>query len=162
MASIINVDTINEKTTGSGVKIPGHVVQVVTADIGGTAVTTTSSTLVTSNKSATITPKYSDSKIIIQIHLGDTAATNNHAGTGVALYKGSTKLADLTARHAYSVSGSNPSGLGIAGLSPVWFDSPATTSATTYTIYINNGGAGTATLFRDNTDGCIVLMEIAQ
>ena len=160
--STLFVDTINEKTSGNGVAIPGHVVQVVTADVGGTAVTTTSSSHVTSGKSATITPKYSNSKIIIQMHLGDTAADNNHAGTGVAIYRGSTRLATLTSRHAYSVSGSNPSGLGIAGLSPIWFDSPATTSATTYTVYFDNGGAGTATLFRDNTDGCIILTEVAQ
>ena len=127
----------------------------------GSAVTTTSSSHVTSGKSATITPKSSSSKIIIQLHLGDTAADNNHAGTGVALYRGSTRVATLNSRHAYSVSGSNPSGLGIAGLSPIWFDSPATTNATTYTVYFDNGGAGTATLFRDGTDGCIVLQEIA-
>jgi len=158
--STLYVDTITEKTSGNGVQIPGHVVQVVTADIGGAAVTTTSNTLVTSGKSATITPKYANSIIIINVHLGDTATTNSHAGVGVALFRGSTNISNLTGRHAYTEAGT--ASLAINGLSPVWFDSPATTSATTYTIYINNGGAGTATLFRDNTDGCIVLTEIAQ
>ena len=32
--SSLNVDTINEKTTGNGVKIPGHVLQVVQTKIG--------------------------------------------------------------------------------------------------------------------------------
>lgn len=158
----LNNNSLHAITDGSALKnATGTVLQTVTTDIGGSPVTTTSSSLETSNKSATITPKSSSSKIMIQVHLGDAANTNNHAGLGVALYRGSTKVADLTSRHAYSVSGSNPSGLGIGGLSTVWFDSPATTNATTYTIYINNGGAGTGALFRDNTDGCIVLQEIA-
>ena len=158
----LNNNSLHAITDGSALKnVTGTVLQTVTADIGGSAVTTTSSSHVTSGKSATITPKSSSSKIIIQLHLGDTAADNNHAGTGVALYRGSTRVATLNSRHAYSVSGSNPSGLGIAGLSPIWFDSPATTNATTYTVYFDNGGAGTATLFRDGTDGCIVLQEIA-
>ena len=160
MASTLTVDNIQGATATGNVHIPGHVVQVVTADIGGTAVTTTSASFVTSGKSATITPKHSNSKIIIQVHLGDTATTNSHAGIGVALYRGSSKITDFTSRHAYTEAGT--ASLAINGLSPVWFDSPSTTSATTYTIYINNGSAGTATLFRDNTDGCIVLTEIAQ
>ena len=30
--SILKVDTINEKTTGNGVAIPGHVIQVVASE----------------------------------------------------------------------------------------------------------------------------------
>ena len=161
--STLFVDTINEKTSGNGVQIPGHPIQIVTADIGGAAVTTTSTSSVTSNKSATITPKYSNSKIIIHVTLGDVANTNCHAGTGIAIRRGTTLLANLTSRHVYNAPGGGvANGLGIAGFTGVWFDSPSTTSATTYTVYFDNGGAGTATLFRDNTDGCIILTEVAQ
>ena len=32
--SILKVDTINEKTSGNGVAIPGHVIQVVQGTLG--------------------------------------------------------------------------------------------------------------------------------
>ena len=60
MASIINVDQVNEATSGNGVQIPGHMVQIVQ----GTSTTYTSlgstGTYVDTNLAATITPKFSN------------------------------------------------------------------------------------------------------
>ena len=78
--STLFVDTINEKTTGNGIKVPGHVVQVVTATLNPTAqFATTSTSYVTDGDlpSATITPKFTDSKILIHYTTG-----MQHDGTG--------------------------------------------------------------------------------
>ena len=53
--SILKVDTINEKTSGNGVIIPGHVVQVVNGRTCSTA--TGGSTYSTTGNSVTITPR---------------------------------------------------------------------------------------------------------
>ena len=59
--SILKVDTINEKTSGNGVAIPGHVIQYAQTETG-TATTisaSASATLLTIN----FTPKFTTSKI---------------------------------------------------------------------------------------------------
>ena len=44
--STLYVDTINEKTSGNGVQIPGHVVQVQYRAVANTGFSTTSSSMV--------------------------------------------------------------------------------------------------------------------
>jgi len=65
--STLFVDTINEKTSGNGVQIPGHVVQHKVHDV--TTTTTASGTAQTytdlGGASLTFTPKQSGSKLII-------------------------------------------------------------------------------------------------
>ena len=65
--SILKVDTINEKTSGNGVAIPGHVVQVVhgstNTEVSGDTTTYTDTTL-----SASITPTATSSKILIRVN----------------------------------------------------------------------------------------------
>ena len=62
--SILKVDTINEKTSGNGVQIAGHVIQTVYNEhITGTAYTT--ATTLNDLFSATITPKSATSKILV-------------------------------------------------------------------------------------------------
>tara|TARA_B100000902_G_scaffold275943_1_gene261699 strand:+ start:246 stop:761 length:516 start_codon:yes stop_codon:yes gene_type:complete len=73
MASIINVDQIDEATSGNGVKIPGHVVQhgLVEYSIGTGGTQSYTSTSYTDITGATIsyTPKYSGSKCLITFNL---------------------------------------------------------------------------------------------
>ena len=66
--SILKVDTINEKTSGNGVAIPGHVVQTVYNEhITRTAYT--SANTAHDLFSAIITPKSATSKILVSISL---------------------------------------------------------------------------------------------
>ena len=71
--STLFVDTINEKTSGNGIAIPGHVVQVVSTSKLTDLVQPSSFTDVTGLLSVTITPKFSNSKILITV---STAACN--------------------------------------------------------------------------------------
>ena len=60
--STLYVDTINEKTSGNGVQIPGHVVQVQYRAVANTGFSTTSSSMVDlTNWYVDITPKFSNS-----------------------------------------------------------------------------------------------------
>ncbi|MEK9994192.1 MAG: hypothetical protein VW646_05470, partial [Hydrogenophilales bacterium] len=89
--SILKVDTINEKTTGNGVAIPGHVIQVV-HNTTATTVTYSSTTAAFSGLQATITPKQQNSKILIQVKQHARFQSNYDQGIGFTLYRGSTTL----------------------------------------------------------------------
>ncbi len=89
--SILKVDTINEKTSGNGVAIPGHVIQVVHQPFS-TSMNTSSLSFVSTGHSVTITPKSSSSKILISVQGG---SWYNQAGQCyVTLYRGSSNLVD--------------------------------------------------------------------
>ena len=153
--SILKVDTISEKTTGNGVHIAGHVVQVVTGTITSET-QVTSNTLVDTGLSVTITPKFNTSKIFISVsNLGICYATQyvRHK-----LLRGSTVICG-----DFAYNNNNywmPVNFAMSIL-----DSPATTSATTYKTQIgasangdlryNYGGDGTG------SNASITAMEIA-
>ncbi len=67
MASIINVDQINEATSGSGVHIPGHVVQVKYRNVINNNFSSSSSDFTDiDNWYVDITPKSSSNIIVVQ------------------------------------------------------------------------------------------------
>ena len=81
--STILVDTINQKTSGNGVTIPGHVIQVA-HNKWNTASTTTSSSLSdVSGSSFTFTAKQANSKLYISTDVSITqtrTSTNAYGG----------------------------------------------------------------------------------
>ena len=66
MASILTVDNLVGKTTANTVHVPGHIIQTVYDDFS-TTVSTTSTSFVDTGVQATITPKFSNSKILIHV-----------------------------------------------------------------------------------------------
>ena len=69
--SILKVDTINEKTSGNGVHIAGHVIQVVASEKTDTSsASTTVPTFTDTGLSCTITPKFNNSKILVHVNVG--------------------------------------------------------------------------------------------
>lgn len=147
--SILKVDTINEKTSGNGVAIPGHVIQTVYNEhTTGTAYTsaTTSHDLF----SASITPKSATSKILVSISVqhGTHSVQNDF---GLYLKRGSTRIGGRTNDAARGganiwycgddpIGGSSANNWNLFTASWQYLDSPATTSATTYTVgvYVHN------------------------
>ena len=155
--STLFVDTINEKTTNNGVYIPGHVLQVVSAT--GIGVSTTSTSFVTSNLTATITPSSTSSKILILLN--------------AAMYNGTTGIHAVATVFRGTVSGTNLGhssfGFGTSyadnaltknNISANYLDSPSTTSATTYTVGIKSQSAGTTVISVNNETSTLTLMEI--
>jgi hypothetical protein len=128
-------------TTGSPQS--GGVIQVVNSIIT-IGVTTTSTSFVTTGHSVTITPKFSTSKILLMVSavFGNYGAYN----TALTLYRnGTTNLATgggtpclmdariITTSQQWYVGGSFN-----------FYDSPATTSSTTYTVYYLTDTSSTA------------------
>jgi len=135
----------------------GSVLQVVTFTTT-TGTSTTSNAFVATGLTASITPKFSTSKIYI------VASFNlNVAGSAVwgdfTLYKNSTNLGATNGFGGVFVQGAPDNHIPCA---LNYLDSPATTSSVTYKIYIKN--RDNATLIRldpDSQTSVITIMEIA-
>ena len=131
----------------------GSVVQVINATTT-TATSTTSATFVATLLTASITPRSASNKILVQVTGPiDSAAINSQAnGT---IYRGATNLGGNGFTNIFSSAGRV-----IGSLAMTHLDSPATTSSTTYTVYIS-GSAGATIIFPQGTNtASIILMEI--
>ena len=164
--STLYVDTINEKTSGNGVQIPGHVVQVVSNIVTGQQ-SFTSTSPAASNLSLSITPKYSNSKLLIMITINGVHNGSTASGINLHLYRDGSpasigSLSGNSARWLYAAS-YNTAGASIISASLNALDDANNTSSTTYTIYCSLFGSGTG-YFSVNTDdqSSITIMEIAQ
>jgi len=165
MALILNGDTgitfPVATATGSATQASaGRVLQVVSFS-NGTQLATSSTSWVATSLTASITPTSSTSKILIMALGG---SLDNNPGTNAQCYlsifrNSSTNLGNATSGMVQIyTSGSTrvqaPASLG-------YVDSPATTSATTYTVYLKTSGASTMYYNVDATISTMVLQEIA-
>ncbi|MDA8860419.1 hypothetical protein N9I36_00475 [Planktomarina temperata] len=180
--STLKVDSLVEKTSGNGVHIAGHVIQVVNAEKLNTA--STDSTLpswVDTGLSCTITPKFNNSKIIVSVDaaLGINASAYTYFRVVRNIGSGSYSMiseADTpgsrTAIHGMEYDLDNQGQVKLQTFNHL--DSPATTSAVTYKVQLatSSGGAyvymGQSNRDTDSAanDGRassrIILQEIAQ
>lgn len=140
----------------------GSVLQVVQGQTSSGA-TSTSSTLISSNITATITPTSSSSKILVTVNCEVDTGTNNSIYSTFELRRDSTAIYTSSRVARYSV---NSSYNGTSCWAIEHLDSPATTSATTYTLYFARTsyvGSYYGTTYINNSvhPGTITLMEIA-
>jgi hypothetical protein len=165
MTTIVDGTTgITFPSTISGVsptqQYSGRVLQVVSFS-NGTQLASSSTSWVATALTASITPTASTSKILIMALGG---SLDNNPGTNAQCYlsifrNSSTNLGNATSGMVQIyTSGSTrvqaPASLG-------YVDSPATTSATTYTVYLKTNGASTMYYNVDATISTMVLQEIA-
>lgn len=163
MASIINVDQINEATSGSGVQIPGHVIQIKHA-IYGTTVAISSGGYVDSGVTATITPLSASSKILViaSMQFRLNGATNTDVGIGWRIVRGSTNVftsATSYRNYAYDAS-DDVEHRGSDTFSHE--DSPSSTSALTYKIQGIKYAGTNVDMQNASNQSSMILMEIAQ
>ena len=160
--STLSVNNIIEKTTNAGVKISGHVIQMVDATGGTQTAVTANNTWVATNASVSITPKFTTSKI----YLSHTAGGLTYAGTGDrglrikrVISGGATSYPYSSQRYGYtSNSDWVPMNWGV-----VFVDSGFnTTNLLTYTIEIYKGGTGGTARHCDTATWNFVAMEIKQ
>ena len=131
----------------------GSVLQVVQGTLSTTP-STNSATYVTTGLAATITPKSSTSKILI---IANGSYYSGSTGNGYyTIYRNSTNLEITSGRGFAEINFAGGTG-GVMTVS--YLDSPATTSATTYTIYTKQN----VLLYFpvDGATAAITLMEIA-
>ena len=162
MTSTLKTDKIEGVTASGTVQMPaGHVVQVVSGTTN-TERQITSTSFVTTSLTATITPKFSTSKILVMVNIGlyhASGGIQNAAGE-LAIYRGSSAISTKAHRlYDYGSSGlllNTPENL-------MTIDSPSTTSATVYTVFAKVASGGpTIYIDVDGKDSIIVLQEIAQ
>jgi hypothetical protein len=137
----------------------GRVLQVVNASTT-TSVTSTSSTYADVGLSATITPSSSSSKVFIFINLNGCGKVSAATTLSIKLQKNSSDLIVLSAA-SIGYTGTTTNIL-VGSVSGTYYDSPATTSATTYKVqFANYGATGTVYVSGNNDYSQITLMEIA-
>lgn len=143
--------TFNNATTQASA---GQVLQVVNAQFdNATQVSTSSSTPTSSVVTASITPKFATSKILVLVN---TQVTQTSGSSGaVAIYRGTSTSLGWNG-WVYGSSSQN------------WFpttlisqDSPATTSSTTYTMYYKSNSGSISVFWGSGASSTITLMEIA-
>ena len=145
--------TFNNSTTqNSG----GKVLQVVQ----GTSATSNSnstSTYADTGLTASITPLFSTSKILIIYNHGQTVK-NGGTQLGVRLVRGSTTIYQ---NQIYDLD-TNAAGRNTVTTGGMYLDSPATTSSTTYkTQFMSAQNTASVTVMGDNSTAVMILMEIA-
>ena len=135
----------------------GQVLQVVNATYS-TEVSSSSSTYSDTGLTATITPKFSSSKILVLVSQVGLQKSNNE-GIRLRLVRGSTTIVQMETAAAYTNTTTQNR---VGGTSTTYLDSPATTSATTYkTQFGTADNTASATLQAGNTTSTITLLEIA-
>ena len=132
---------------------PGQVIQTVSTTVG-TEASFTSSSFFASTTSVSITPTSSSSKILVTAILPLQCATSGIIH--YTIYRGSTNLGNNDFGRFYdNVNRDNQATMTI-------LDSPSTTSATTYAVYLRASGGGTHYSNINNAKSTIVAQEIAQ
>jgi hypothetical protein len=163
MAIVINgTGTITGISATDGLSSPqtGSVLQVVNATYS-TLASSTSSTYADTGLSASITPKFSTSKILVMIGAAGCSKQTGNTGVGLRILRGSTTILNFEGGICYSGNSNYLS----ASASTSYLDSPATTSATTYKLQFNSISNVSIAYVNDgngNQNSTITLMEIAQ
>jgi|TARA_R100000482_G_C5119901_1_gene145111 hypothetical protein len=158
---------------GTLVPSAGQVIQTVVAEDDQTqsnqVVVSSSATWVNTGNTATITPKFATSKILINIHdpmVGDSDQDGHNVYAGWRLYRGTS-----TVLKTFAYNGSENTTILISRggqqsattMSTFHLDSPATTSAVTYKTMVQRNSPSNREL-RINwpSTQSMTLMEIAQ
>jgi|DEB0MinimDraft_6_1074348.scaffolds.fasta_scaffold68717_3 hypothetical protein len=165
MTSIVRADNISTVAgtgtvtvqAGNTLYAPGHVIQVIGANDIITATNTNSTSFTATTLTATITPTSTSSKIYVSATFSATQDGGSNIQSQVTIYRGATNLRPSgTCLFMYDHPGGN---VGFSGTYQI-YDSPATTSATTYTVYVKVADASSFFRAVAGTD-TITLMEIA-
>ena len=161
MASTLTVDNIVGATATGEVHIPGHVVQVVHSADATNDVNITSASFTHTGLTAQITPKYSNSKILVIVsqnvrqHITSTGSMTSD----IRLYRDGSPVTGTNQRR---LERSGWSGYVSTFAGFVYEDSPNTTSQVEYKTFAARVTGDAVKFQHDDTDGRMTLMEIAQ
>jgi hypothetical protein len=159
--STLKVDSLVEKTSGNGVHIAGHVLQVVQSTWGQAGSNITSSSFTATGHTVAITPKFSTSKVLLYVLGGGQYLPQGNTMGSVTIYRGSTNIGSGT-RGLQSFYTVGTTGFTITPHGMMVLDSPSTTSTTTYQTYAKTDGGTYQYNGGDRGNINFVAMEIAQ
>jgi len=138
----------------------GQVLQVVQTQYG-TQVGSSSTTFSDTGLTASITPRFATSKILVLATVNGLEKTtgNNNNAVGLKLVRNSTDISNFIVFASWTNSSTSlitPSGV------VNYLDSPATTSSTTYKVQFRNEQAASSVFVQSSGNiSFMVLMEIA-
>ena len=140
----------------------GSVLQVVQVQTTNTTSTTSTSFTAVSGMTASITPKFSTSKILVIVNIAMQTVNNGtgSGGAGIAIYKNGSYLSGDTAGYVSfytNLSSTSPR----TRIPMIYLDSPATTSSTTYALYFAAWNSNQSNTNDGGQQSNITLMEIA-
>jgi hypothetical protein len=150
--AVAGSNTVTLPTTGGTVittTSSGTILQVVGATYA-TESPTTSTSYVATGLTASITPKFSTSKIYVVATYGCYTTDNGK----YSIFRNTTNVVPLGLGQLRSNASDSTMTL-------TYLDSPATTSATSYTVYMRCNSTGTTYIALNNWTCQITLMEIA-
>jgi hypothetical protein len=137
----------------------GQVLQVVNATTS-TQVTTATTTYVDTGLTATITPKFATSKILVIASLNGGLSITPASGAQLRLLRNGSQISFID--DVALLTNASSANLGGTAGNVNYLDSPATTSATTYKIQFNSRANLVTMAFQFNSStSYITLMEIA-
>ena len=157
-----NASNISSGTLGKARLPTGSVLQVVNATYA-TSVSNSTSTYADTGLTATITPLFSTSKVLVMINHPENNKSSANANNDIAfnIARNGTQIAVLTVNNMYTGTTVGQT----TAFSYNYLDSPASTSALTYKTQFknndNNGAAVTVQVNSGNSPASIILMEIA-
>ena len=175
--SQLRVNTVTDVSGTGSTYAPGHVVQVVSVTKTDTFAMSSLTFADVTGLTATITPKSSTSKILVMLDIKLAADQTLVTQIQLRLRRDGTDIylgdaAGVRTQASFS-GGVVPGGFMITQGSSTFLDSPATTSATTYSvgirtsnntrsIFVNRGFSDEDNVTRSRTASSLTLMEIAQ
>jgi len=147
--------------SGSGTQAAqSKVLQVVGVANSGLT-TTTSSSYVTTGLTASISPLFSTSKVLVLVSAAFGYATSTANTLFATLYRNSTNLGGGAYNSFIDIYNGTSNTIYLPG-SIIYLDSPSTTSSTSYTLYFQSySGTDTARFNPNYQTSTITLMEIS-
>ena len=174
--------TASNVTLASTTTFPtGSVIQVVSTTKTNYMSTANADYFAIPGLNATITPKSTSNKILVSVHIGKvTAQIADGQTTAIQIRRGTTAIGggatsgSQTSVNAFINSGSTNANYAGNNMSCQFLDSPSTTSATTYNVYITGADGGNFSViingninnstgsaaYEDAASSTITLMEI--
>jgi hypothetical protein len=151
-----NITTANKFAKAS---MPtGSVLQVVNATYA-TVTSTSSTSFVTTGLTASITPSSASNKVLVMFSNPLSTPSANNA-TFATVFRGTTSGTNLGATNGFGPAQSSAGANTRSVVSAMYLDSPATTSAQTYTVAFRVD-ADTGQAQTGNATATLTLMEIA-
>lgn len=139
----------------------GSVIQVVNATYG-TETSSTTNTQIATGLTASITPQFSTSKILVIANLNGVSHTTNNTSVQSYLRRNTSNLYLMSLIAAANDANSGNNTTDVGSVSITYLDSPATTSSTSYNCtFASQQGNATAYVQRYGATSSITLMEIA-
>ena len=151
--------TVGEVLTSADMNLlrGGFRVLQVVADSNSTQTFTNGTNYVNTGLTATITPQFSTSKILILVSQNGLLKVND-TSMGLRLVRGATVISQI----GLSLMRTDSAAVNATSASTSYLDSPATTSATTYFTQFNSKNNIAETLVQyESTMSTIVLLEIS-